>query len=273
MAGRAVGGWAGEGTGGAAGPGAGPVGASAPFSPAGGRIQPVAGPASAAPTRVSATLGPGPIGTGDPGSLSGPSGGAERGACGRAGGDIAADASDRPACWFSFPPAPCRAPPGRHAASQSGAACAGTGGSCAGRGGTAAATAGPACRTAGAGPRPPARRRSIIAVARSGSHADAVPLSSLPEAKRCGASWAWRSAGEGRCEASIFMHASMSGLSSSGSPSRSGPSRSSMKTVSTGLPPWKGACPVAAKTRVEPSEKISLAPVTLRESRACSGDM
>lgn len=46
-----------------------------------------------------------------------------------------------------------------------------------------------------------------------------------------------------------------------------------MKTVSTGLAPWKGACPVAAKTRVEPSEKTSLAPVTLRESRACSGDM
>ncbi|CAM5664538.1 hypothetical protein SCYAM73S_01499 [Streptomyces cyaneofuscatus] len=30
---------------------------------------------------------------------------------------------------------------------------------------------------------------------------------------------------------------------------------------------------MAAKTRVEPSEKMSLAPVTLRESRACSGDM
>lgn len=46
-----------------------------------------------------------------------------------------------------------------------------------------------------------------------------------------------------------------------------------MNTVSTGLAPWKGACPVAANTRVEPSEKTSLAPVTLRESRACSGDM
>jgi hypothetical protein len=30
---------------------------------------------------------------------------------------------------------------------------------------------------------------------------------------------------------------------------------------------------VAAKTRVEAREKTSLAPVTLRESRACSGDM
>lgn len=33
------------------------------------------------------------------------------------------------------------------------------------------------------------------------------------------------------------------------------------------------ACPVAAKTSVEPSEKTSDAPVTLRESFACSGDM
>ncbi len=46
-----------------------------------------------------------------------------------------------------------------------------------------------------------------------------------------------------------------------------------MKTVSTGLAPWKGGCPVAAKTSIEPSEKTSLAPVTLRESLACSGDM
>lgn len=30
---------------------------------------------------------------------------------------------------------------------------------------------------------------------------------------------------------------------------------------------------MAAKTRVEPSEKTSLAPLTLRESFACSGDM
>ncbi len=73
--------------------------------------------------------------------------------------------------------------------------------------------------------------------------------------------------------ASICMQDSISGRRSSGSPSRSGPSRSSMNTVSTGWLPWKGACPVAAKTRVEPSEKMSLAPVTLRESRACSGDM
>ncbi len=121
--------------------------------------------------------------------------------------------------------------------------------------------------------RPPPRRASIIAVARDGSQAEAVPLSSLPEAKRCGASWAWRSAGLGRRVASICMQDSISGRRSSGSPSRSGPSRSSMNTVSTGLAPWKGACPVAAKTRVEPSEKTSLAPVTLRESRACSGDM
>ncbi|GDY63795.1 hypothetical protein SAV14893_031880 [Streptomyces avermitilis] len=35
----------------------------------------------------------------------------------------------------------------------------------------------------------------------------------------------------------------------------------------------EGACPVAAKTSMEPSEKTSLAPVTLRESFACSGDM
>lgn len=46
-----------------------------------------------------------------------------------------------------------------------------------------------------------------------------------------------------------------------------------MKTVSTGLAPWKGGWPVAAKTSMEPSEKTSLAPVTLRESFACSGDM
>lgn len=107
----------------------------------------------------------------------------------------------------------------------------------------------------------------------SGSHADAVPLSSEPEPKRWGASWARRSAGLGRAVASICMQDSMSGRSSSGSPSRSGPSRSSMKTVSTGLAPWKGGWPVAAKTSIEPSEKTSLAPVTLRESFACSGDM
>ncbi len=59
----------------------------------------------------------------------------------------------------------------------------------------------------------------------------------------------------------------------SGMPDRSGRSRSSMKTVSTGFAPWYGGWPVAAKTRVEASEKMSLAPLTLRESRACSGDM
>ncbi len=107
----------------------------------------------------------------------------------------------------------------------------------------------------------------------SGSQAEAVPLSSEPEPNRCGASWAWRSAGVGRAVASICMQASISGRSSSGRPVRSGPSRSSMKTVSTGLAPWKGGWPVAAKTRVEPREKTSLAPVTLRESLACSGDM
>ncbi len=32
-------------------------------------------------------------------------------------------------------------------------------------------------------------------------------------------------------------------------------------------------CPVAANTSIEPSENTSLAPVTLRESLACSGDM
>ena len=101
----------------------------------------------------------------------------------------------------------------------------------------------------------------------------AVPLSSEPEPKRCGASWDWRSAGLGRAVASICIQDSMSGRSSSGRPSRSGPSRSSMKTVSTGLAPWKGGCPVAAKTSIEPREKTSLAPVTLRESLACSGDM
>jgi serine/threonine protein kinase len=76
-----------------------------------------------------------------------------------------------------------------------------------------------------------------------------------------------------RAVGSICIQDSMSGRSSSGSPSRSGPSRSSMKTVSTGLAPWKGGCPVAAKTSIEPREKTSLAPVTLRESLACSGDM
>ncbi|AIA04222.1 hypothetical protein DC74_3731 [Streptomyces noursei] len=122
-------------------------------------------------------------------------------------------------------------------------------------------------------PRPPPRRCSMSATAPGGSQADAVPLSSLPELKRCGASWDCRSAGDGRWTASICMQDSISGRSSSGSPATSGPSRSSMKTVSTGLAPWNGACPVAAKTSVEPSEKTSLAPVTLRESRACSGDM
>jgi hypothetical protein len=77
----------------------------------------------------------------------------------------------------------------------------------------------------------------------------------------------------GRPSASIRMQDSISGRSSSGSPCRSGPSRSSMKTVSTGFAPRNGACPVAAKTSVEPSEKMSLAPRTLRESLACSGDM
>lgn len=46
-----------------------------------------------------------------------------------------------------------------------------------------------------------------------------------------------------------------------------------MKTVSTGFAPWNGAWPVAANTSVDPSEKTSLAPFTLRESLACSGDM
>lgn len=77
----------------------------------------------------------------------------------------------------------------------------------------------------------------------------------------------------GRPVASICIKDSMRGRSSSGRPSRSGPSRSSMKTVSTGFAPWKGAWPVAAKTSIEPSENTSLAPVTLRESFACSGDM
>lgn len=86
------------------------------------------------------------------------------------------------------------------------------------------------------GVRFPARRASIIATARPGSHAEAVPLSSSPS-NRWGASWAWRSAGVGRRVASICMQESISGRSSSGSPSRLGPSRSSMKTVSTGLAP------------------------------------
>lgn len=111
------------------------------------------------------------------------------------------------------------------------------------------------------------------ATAFSGSQAEAVPLSSDPEPNRCGASWDWRSAGLGLPVASICMQDSISGRSSSGRPVRSGPSRSSMKTVSTGLAPWKGGWPVAAKTSMEPSEKTSLAPVTLRESLACSGDM
>ncbi|QIP85984.1 hypothetical protein GLX30_20315 [Streptomyces sp. Tu 2975] len=38
--------------------------------------------------------------------------------------------------------------------------------------------------------RPPPRRVSIMAVAEVGSHAEAVPLSSPPEEKRWGASWA-----------------------------------------------------------------------------------
>ncbi|MGC0426812.1 hypothetical protein RKD32_003167 [Streptomyces sp. SAI-195] len=198
---------------------------------------------------MSATRGPGPMGTAAPGSRTGPPSGAPTGA-GTAG--------------------PC-------------AGGAGTTGSCAGGGGTGGAWAGPRAPD-GPGPRPPPvaagltagrplRRRSIRPTARSGSHADAVPLSSEPEPKRCGASWDWRSAGLGRPVASICMQDSMSGRSSSGSPSRSGPSRSSMKTVSTGLAPWKGGCPVAAKTSIEPSENTSLAPVTLRESFACSGDM
>lgn len=78
------------------------------------------------------------------------------------------------------------------------------------------------------------------ATAFSGSQAEAVPESSEPEPNRCGASWAWRSAGEGLPGASICMHASISGRSSSGRPVTSGPSRSSMNTVSTGLAPWKG---------------------------------
>ncbi len=132
---------------------------------------------------------------------------------------------------------------------------------------------GPGAGTTGvAGVRFPARRASIIATARAGSHAEAVPLSS-PPSKRCGASCACRSAGVGRSVASICIQDSISGRSSSGSPSRLGPSRSSMKTVSTGFAPWYGGCPVAAKTSVEPSEKTSLAPLTLRESFACSGDM
>ncbi|GAA3302267.1 hypothetical protein GCM10020295_47560 [Streptomyces cinereospinus] len=151
---------------------------------------------------------------------------------------------------------------------------AGTTGSCEGGGGTAGGRPGPrpapdAWVAAG---RPP-RRDSIRPTAFSGSHAEAVPLSSEPEPNRCGASWAWRSAGVGRAVGSICMQDSISGRSSSGRPSRSGPSRSSMKTVSTGLAPWKGGWPVAAKTSVEPSEKTSLAPVTERESFACSGDM
>uniref|UniRef100_UPI001FC907BD serine/threonine-protein kinase n=1 Tax=Streptomyces africanus TaxID=231024 RepID=UPI001FC907BD len=82
--------------------------------------------------------------------------------------------------------------------------------------------------------------------ARSGSQAEAVPLSSEPEPKRWGASCAWRSAGLGRAVGSICIQDSMSGRSSSGRPSRSGPSRSSMTTVSTGSAPRKGGCPVAA---------------------------
>lgn len=136
----------------------------------------------------------------------------------------------------------------------------------------AAAAEAAAAAAAAAALRWPARRASIIATARGGSHAEAVPLSS-PPSKRCGASCAWRSAGVGRRVASICMQDSMSGRSSSGRPSRLGPSRSSMNTVSTGFAPWYGGCPVAAKTSVEPSEKTSLAPLTLRESLACSGDM
>ena len=69
------------------------------------------------------------------------------------------------------------------------------------------------------------------------------------------------------------MQARTRSASSAGSPDRSGCSRSSLNTVSTGLPPWYGGCPVAQKTSSEPSEKTSLAPVTLRLSLACSGDM
>ncbi|GGQ62693.1 hypothetical protein GCM10010195_17850 [Kitasatospora griseola] len=69
------------------------------------------------------------------------------------------------------------------------------------------------------------------------------------------------------------MQARTRSVSSAGSPDRSGWSRSSWNTVSTGLVPRYGGCPVAQNTTSEPSENTSLAPVTLRLSRACSGDM
>ncbi len=43
--------------------------------------------------------------------------------------------------------------------------------------------------------------------------------------------------------------------------------------MSITVSPWYGACPLAANSRVEPSEKTSLAATALLVSRACSGAM
>lgn len=80
------------------------------------------------------------------------------------------------------------------------------------------------------------RLRSIRSSATVGSQSPASPAASSRE-NRCGASSAWICAGVGRFSAAGRMQARTRSASSTGSPDRSAWSRSSWKTVSTGLAP------------------------------------
>ncbi len=80
------------------------------------------------------------------------------------------------------------------------------------------------------------RLRSIRSSAFGGNQSPASPEASSRE-NRCGASSAWIWAGVGRCSGAGRMQARTRSTSSTGRPERSGCSRSSWKTVSTGLAP------------------------------------
>ncbi len=177
-------------------------------------------------------------------------------ACARAGSGSGAPACRRPppaAGWTFLVGAYSSSADGADRCA-SGAGCAVLGSYPADGAGTGAATgaaggaetgAGTGAGTGGGGVLRRPRLRSISSSATGGSQSR-ESSSPSPLEYRCGASSDWIWAGVSRRSGAGRMQALTSGARSGARPDRSGDSRSSMNTVSTGLAPWYGACPVAA---------------------------
>ena len=114
------------------------------------------------------------------------------------------------------------------------------------------------------------RYSSINASAVAGSD---EPNACPPSTWRYGATSATSAAGVGRAAGSRSRHLASRSASSGGTSLRSGGSVASRTRTSITVSPWYGARPVAANSRVAPSENTSLATTARRVSRACSGAM